>query len=160
MLIHPSIPADKRVAVITRTYDAPRTLVWDAFTRPEHLMQWWGPHGFEAPRAEADLRVGGVIEIDMRGPDGFAATSHGLIREVDPPRKLVLTNTAFPDGDGNPQLEVLQTITFEESGGRTTLTVRAEVIRATEALVPGVLGMHEGWSQSLDKLGTYLARVR
>lgn len=159
-LIHPSIPLDKRVAVITRIYDAPRTLVWDAFTKPEHLTQWWGPHHFHAPRAAADLRVGGIIEVDMRGPDGFAATSRALIREIDPPKRLVVSSTAFPGDDGKPQLEVLQTVTFEETDGKTTLTVRAEVIRATEALVPGVMGMHEGWSQSLDKLGTYLARVK
>lgn len=157
MTIDPAVPADKLEVTLTRIYDVPPSLVWQAWTEPEHIMQWWGPHGFDAPRAEVDLRKGGKMEIDMRGPDGGIMTATCVISEIDVGRKLVLDTSGFTGPDGKPQLRVIQTITFEDAGtGKTRLTVHAKVVQATAALAPAVQGQKEGWSQTLDKLGTYV----
>src|SRR5262245_34061159 len=80
--IDPAIPAELRQAVITRTFDAPRALVWAAWTEPKHIARWWGPNGFDAPHPSADLRVGGKMNFDMRAPDGTIMPALGTIREI------------------------------------------------------------------------------
>src|ERR1700689_1494920 len=89
-----------RELTLTRTFDAPRDLVFAAFTDPAHLAQWWGPRGFTNPVCEIDPRVGGVLRIDMRDPNGNVYPMKGVIRDIVPPERLVFTNIAL-DAAGN-----------------------------------------------------------
>src|SRR6202167_2121007 len=86
--------------IITRVFDAPRALVFKAWTDPKHLAQWWGPKGFTNPVCEIDARIGGALRIHMRGPDGSIYPMKGVIREIAAPERLVFTNIAV-DASGN-----------------------------------------------------------
>src|SRR5687767_7564343 len=92
-------PADREV-VITRVFDAPRELVFKAWTEPEHFMRWWGPRGFTAPVCNIDARPGGVFHCCMRSPEGQDFWSKGTYREVVPPERIVVTDS-FADAEGN-----------------------------------------------------------
>jgi len=144
--------AAKRELVITRTFDAPRELVFKAWTEPERLARWWGPRGFTAPVCEVDARPGGAIRIHMRGPDGAVYPMTGVFHEIAEPERLVYTSVALEDEEGGPQLEVLTTVTFAEQNGATTLTLRAVVVKSTPAAAAALDGIEEGWNQSLDRL--------
>lgn len=142
--------------VITRVFDAPRELVFRAWIEPKHLSQWWGPKDFTVPVCEVDVRPGGAILIHMCGPDGVVIPSKGVFHEVAPPERLVMTTTAFEDEDGNPQLEIHNTVTFAEHKGKTKLTLRAVVVKSNSAMSASLAGMEEGWNQSLDRLADSL----
>ncbi|APX97864.1 SRPBCC family protein [Natronorubrum daqingense] len=137
---------------ITRTFDAPREAVWAAWTDPEQVAEWWGPHGFTVPDCEVDARPGGAFSIDMEAPDGTVYPDEGEFHEVVEPERLVLTSRAFEDDDGGYQLEVRHTVTFEADGDQTHLTLEAEVASATPAVEESLGGMEMGWSQSFEKL--------
>jgi uncharacterized protein YndB with AHSA1/START domain len=138
--------------VLTRIIDAPRELVFQAWTDPQHLAQWWGPQHFTNPVCEVDLRPGGAMRIDMRGPDGVIYPMKSVFREVVAPERLVFTSNAVEDAAGNPQLEGLATVTFAEHEGKTKLTVRVTILKATPAAADALAGMDAGWNQSLDRL--------
>ena len=144
---------------ITRTFDAPRELVFQAWTDPHHLAQWFGPRHFNNPVCEVDARPGGRLLVHMQGPDGDVHPTHGVFHEVVEPERLVLTTTAFNDAAGNPHLEVRHTVTFEEAGGKTTMTLHSVVVRATPEMAGPLSGMEQGWNESLDKLAEYLAAL-
>lgn len=146
--------------VITRTFDAPRELVFDAWTDPQHLQQWWGPHGFDNPRCEVDPRPGGTMLIHMRGPDGQIYPEKATFQEVVRPERLVFLDTAFDDENGVPLLQVLTTVTFDDLGGKTALTLRAQVLKASPEVMEALAGMEQGWSESFDKLEATLKGVR
>lgn len=154
--------------VIERVFDAPRDLVFKAWTEPERVMQWWGPKGFTSPACTIDLRPGGVWHSAMRSPDGQDFWSKGVYREVVPPARLVTTDQ-FSDAQGNvveptqygmsaewPR-EALITLAFDDLAGKTKLTVRHAVgsAPAKEREM-----CEQGWSESLDKLADYLAAVQ
>jgi uncharacterized protein YndB with AHSA1/START domain len=144
--------------VITRDFDAPRDLVFKAWTDPKHVAQWWGPHGFTNPVCKWDARPGGAIYVEMTDPDGVVYPMRGVFHEVTAPERLVFTSTALHDEDGSPHLEVLTTITLEEhESGKTRFTLRAEVVRATPQAAGALAGMEVGWSQSLEKLAGHLS---
>lgn len=147
----------QRELIITRVFDAPRDLVFKAWTDPRHVAQWWGPKGFTNPVCELDVRPGGAIRIDMRGPDGVVYPMKGVFHQIVEPERLVLTTSAFEDEAGNPRLEVLNTVTFAEHEGKTKLTLHAVVVKSTPEVAAALDGMEEGWSQSLDRLGDYVA---
>ncbi len=105
-----------------RVFNAPRTLVFKAWTDPKQLVQWWGPKDFTNPVCEADVRSDGTMRIHMRGPDGTVYPMTGLYHEVVEPERIVFTTTPL-DGEGDPLFEVLSTVTFAEQGGKTTLTL-------------------------------------
>jgi uncharacterized protein YndB with AHSA1/START domain len=144
-------PTSHRELVITRVFDAPREVVFKAWTDPERLKRWWGPKGFTNPVCEVDLRPGGAIRIHMRGPDGTVYPMTGIFQEIVEPERLVFTSSAL-DKNGNPLFEVLTTVTFLEQSGKTKLTLRASVTKATAEAAPYLAGMEQGWSQSLDRL--------
>lgn len=145
--------------ILTRVFDAPRSLVFKAWTDPKMMAKWWGPEGFTNPVCEMDVRPGGKMLIHMQGPDGAVYPMTGVFREVIAPERLVFSDVA-EDLDGNPLLEGVTTVTFEEQGAKTKLTVRSSA-RAVEPIGDEMLkGMNEGWSQSLDRLGDLLAKVR
>jgi uncharacterized protein YndB with AHSA1/START domain len=150
---------NKDELIITRIFDAPRELAWKAWTDPELFKSWWGPKNFTAPVSKIDLRVGGIYLYCMRGPDGKDYWGTGVYREIVPMERLVLTDS-FADEKGNvvpashygmagdwPQ-ELLVTVTFEEIGGKTKMTLRHEGIPA------GMMRelTETGWSESFDKL--------
>jgi uncharacterized protein YndB with AHSA1/START domain len=141
-----------RELVLTRLIDAPRELVFQAWTDPRHLAQWWGPQHFTNAVCEVDPRPGGAIRIDMRGPDGVIYPMKGVFREVVAPERLVFTSTAVEDAAGNPQLEGLATVTFAEHEGKTLLTVHNLILKAGPGAADALAGMDEGCNQSLDRL--------
>ncbi len=149
--------ASRPELVLTRVFDAPRDLVFNAWTDPRHVVRWWGPHGFTNPVCEVHARPGGAIRIHMRGPDGTVYPMRGEFREIVPPERLVLT-TAVDEPDGSPRFEVLHTVTFAEQDGKTVLTLTARVIKETAAAAPQLGGMQAGWAQSLERLSAYLTK--
>lgn len=138
--------------ILTRILNAPRELAFKAWTDPVHLAKWWGPKDFTNPVCRADARPGGKIYIDMTGPDGTVYPTTGHYEAIDEPNSLVLITKAFEDEHGIAQLEVRNTITFEDIDGKTRLTLHAVVLKATPELAQAVAGMATGWSQSLDRL--------
>ncbi len=155
-------PAPVRELTLTRTFDAPRDLVFAAFTDPLQLARWWGPHNFTNPVCEIDARVGGKLRIDMRGPAGTAYDIiyklTGTVREVAPPERLVFT-VALHEDDGSICLENLTSVTFTEHAGRTTITLHVRVIQATAAAEAHLAGMEAGWSQGLERLADHVANI-
>jgi len=150
--------------IITRIFDAPRDLVWKAWTEPERMMRWFGPKDYTVPHCEIDFRVGGRVFFCMRSPEGQDYWNTGVFKEIAAQERLVYTDS-FADEHGNVvpashygmegdiPLEMLVTLTFEEAGGKTTMTLRHEGIPAGEHRD----GANEGWSQSFDKLAEMLA---
>lgn len=144
--------------MLTRVFDAPRERVWQAWTQPHALAKWWGPHSFTNPTCQLDVRPGGAIRIDMRGPDGTVHPVAGTFQEVTPLDRLVFTSSAL-DGNGRPLFEVLNTVTFTEQNGRTTIVLHWRVIKATAAAARLIKGSEAGWTQSLDRLAIHLDRA-
>jgi uncharacterized protein YndB with AHSA1/START domain len=147
-------PSDREL-VATRVFDAPRNLVWEAHTVPEHVSQWLlGPEGWTMPLCEIDLRPGGAWHFVWRGPDGTEMEMRGEYREVTPPERLVNTEAW---GDEWP--ETLNTLVLTEEDGKTTIstTVLYPSKEAREAAIG--TGMKEGWSVSYDRLDGYLATI-
>jgi len=141
--------------VLTRTFDAPRELVFKAWTDAKQVQQWWGPHGFTNPRCEVDARRGGAIHIDMRGPNGVVYPMKAVFEEVTEPERLVFVTSALDDR-GNSMFDVRNTVIFVERGGKTELTLKARVVRATAVAPQYLEGMQVGWSQSLERLQAYV----
>ena len=144
--------APLRELKFTRVLDAPREMVFRAWTDPAHLARWWGPRGFTSPLCELDVRPGGSIRIDMLGPDGRYFLMGGEYREIVPPERLVFSITGVKNESGEPELVNLNTVTFEREGGRTLLTFLTQVLKAGPGTEEFMAGMEEGWSQTLDRL--------
>ena len=137
--------------LITHILDAPRELVFKAWTDPEQVKQWWGPHGFTNPVCELDPRPGGVMRMVMRGPEGIEHSMTGMFREFFPPERLVFVNTPL-DRDGNPLLEGLATVTLSQLDDKTKLILEARAIGLDPLAARMLQGMEMGWSQSLERL--------
>lgn len=138
--------------IITRVFDAPRSLVFAAWTQPEHLARWWGPKGFVNVAWEMDVRPGGAWFRRMQAPDGTLYTKRGVYREIVAPERLVFTyvNEA---ADGTLDRETLVTVTFEEQGARTRLTLHQTGFESVESR-----DAHEGgWSSCMERFAEYLA---
>ncbi len=141
--------------VITRTLDAPRELVYAAFTDARHLREWWGPESFTTPDAAADARPGGALRLDMHAPDGTVYCGGGTYHELEPPSRLVFSTTILSDA-GAVLAEVRNTIVLVERDGKTELTLNARVISADPSVAHHLAGMEEGWKSSLVCLAEYL----
>ena len=141
---------------ITRIFDAPRDLVWRAWTEAEQLARWFMPHGFTVPECEVDLRPGGTFRMMVRDPNGMESPTGGEFMEVDPLERLVFTTAAFEGPDGVPLFEVRNTATFADRGDKTELTLHAVVTKASPEMAAPLAGMEEGWLQSLEKLDALL----
>ena len=144
--------------VMTRVFDAPKELVFTAWTETRHVAQWWGPKGFTNPVCEMDVRAGGAIRIHMRAPDGVVYPMTGVFQEIAAPERLVFLCSALDD-KGNSMFDVLSTVTFAEERGKTALTLQLRVIKATAAAPQYLKGMEMGWMQSLDRLGELLRSI-
>jgi uncharacterized protein YndB with AHSA1/START domain len=141
---------------ITRIINAPRELVFKVWTDPNHLAQWWGPHGFTNPLCEVDAKAGGKILIHMKGPDGVVYPMSGMYKEVVVPEKLVFVSWQV-DANNKALFEVQNTITFAEENGKTKLTMHASVSKITADAAPYLAGMEIGWNQTLERLDNYMA---
>ena len=142
---------DTRTLRLTRLFDAPRELVWQDWTDPKMLGQWFGPRGLSSRVPELDVRVGGSLRIVMQGPDGNDYPMKGTFREVVAPERLVFSNIAI-DIEGKHLLEGLTTVTFAEQGGKTTLTLHTYAVGCVSIARQMLAGMEAGWTQSIDKL--------
>jgi len=145
----------ERELVMTRVFDAPRNLVFDALTKPELLKLWHGPRGWSLVVCEIDLRVGGAWRFVSRRPDGKEVGQRGVYREIVPPQRLVNTESWE---DWNPG-EVLVTVVLVEQAGKTTLT--STLLFPSQEVRDTLLkfGMTSGAAEEYDKLAEYLAKV-
>jgi len=166
----PAVPAEQAFT-ITRVFDAPRDLVWNALTESERLMHWWGPKGFTVRVADVDLRPGGTFLYCLQSPDGWDMWGKWVYREITPPERLV-TITSFTDEKGNPirhpaephwPLEMLGTMTLAEHKGKTTVTVQSLPHNATDeeskTFFDARDSMEEGFTGTFDQLAAYLAKA-
>lgn len=152
-----SSPTADREIVITRLLDAPRELVFEAWTHAEHVAQWWGPLGFTSTVREMEVREGGVWRLDMLGPDGTVYPNRIIYREVKRPARLVYDHDSDVDDDPH-RFHV--TVTFDDVDGKTRLTMR--LLFATAAARDYVVREHgaiEGGNQTLQRLEAYLQRM-
>jgi uncharacterized protein YndB with AHSA1/START domain len=142
-----SAAVSTREILVTRIFDAPRSLVFKAWTAPEHMMRWFAPNGFAVPVCEMDFRVGGAYRLCMRGFDNDHWV-HGVYKEIVEHERIVFTGTL--ENDGN---EILTTVTFANHQGKTMLTVHQSFSLETDSS----RGAHQGWSETLQRLDQYLA---
>jgi uncharacterized protein YndB with AHSA1/START domain len=160
--------ADEWELVITRVFDAPRELVFRAWTEPELMKEWWGPRGFTLPHCTVDLRPGGKIHFCMRSAEGFDIWCGGVYEEIVRPERIVSSDYfSNPEGDVVPAAqygmpdwpeEMTMTVTFAEENGRTTLTVRQ--VAKTPMPKEGREGADVGWNEQFDRLAEYLVADR
>jgi uncharacterized protein YndB with AHSA1/START domain len=157
--VRTAVPA--KVLVIERTIAASAEQVFDAFTDPEQLTQWWWPKGFTCPAAEADLRVGGTYRLAMQWPDAipsenqFAHYMGGEYFEIDRPHRLVMSGRAANDEQGELFATLIE-LTLEDRNGSTALTMRQSYFEPMPP--PAALGgAEQGWNEQLDKLEQLLA---
>ena len=157
--------------VMSRVFDAPRDLLWDCFTDPERMKQWWGPKGFTVIASKMDLRPGGTYLYGMKAPNGSDMWGKFVYREIVPKERLVFINSFSNENGGVTRhpghekwpLQMLSTFTFEDApGGKTKFTVRWQPYNATSAerqtFEAGRDSMRQGWSGTMDQLATYLAK--
>jgi uncharacterized protein YndB with AHSA1/START domain len=144
-------PTDREIAM-TRVFDAPRSMVFEAFTKPELLKRWFGPRGWWLAVCEVDLKVGGTWRYVVRGPDGTEMGMRGVYREIVPPERLVFTET-FDDYPG----ESLVTTVLVEDHGKTTM--QATLLYASREIRDLMIksGMEHGAAESYDRLAELLA---
>jgi len=146
-----SLPTDREI-VMTRVFDAPCRLVFDALTKPELLKRWFGPRGWSLVVCEADLKVGGAWRWVLRGPDGRDMGMRGVYQEITPPERLVSTES-FDDYPG----ESLNTLILSEEDGKTTFTIMVRY--ASQEIRDAVIksGMEHGAAECYDKLAEMMA---
>jgi uncharacterized protein YndB with AHSA1/START domain len=146
-----SLPTEREV-VMTRVFNSPRRLVFDALTKPELLKRWFGPRGWSLVVCEADLKVGGAWRWVLRGPDGRDMGMRGVYQEIMPPERLVSTES-FDDYPG----ESLNTLILSEEDGKTTFTITVRY--ASQEIRDAVIksGMEHGAAECYDKLAEMLA---
>jgi len=153
----------KKELFIIRVFDAPRELVWKAWSEPEHFKRWWGPKTFTAPECKLDFRVGGKYLACMRAPDGKDYWSTGVYREIVPLQRIVYTDNfadekgkivpaSFYGMPGDFPDETVVTVTFEDLGGKTRMTLRHAGMPAGKMSELA----EQGWNESFDKLSASL----
>ena len=147
-------PCDQELQ-ITRSFDAPRALVFAAWTEPEHLARWSGPEGFTIIPDQSDIREGGAYRTCLRSPEGTDHWVRGVYRDISAPARLVFTHQ-WEDEGGRPGPQTVVTVTFAEQGAATTLMTFHQAFFDSVASRDG---HREGWSSSFDGLAKHLARV-
>ena len=151
-----AVEAADRALFIERIFDAPRPLVFEAWTKKEHLQKWCAPHGFTIPSCDGDLRPGGTWHCDMVAPDGARLTVQGIYREIVPNERLVFTHGWVGD-DGKVEHETVVTVRFADAeGGGTRMTFEQAAFRSVESRD----GHNGGWSQGFERLDELLAEIQ
>ena len=149
--------ADREI-VLSRVFDAPRELVWDAWTDPQQVVEWWGPKGFTTTIHEMDVRPGGIWRHTMHGPDGTDYANKSTFLEVVKPARIVYSHGGGKKGD--PGAQFVATWTFEAQGNKTKLTLRMVFpSAAAREHVVKTYGAIEGGKQTLARLADYLAKL-
>ncbi|HTE43736.1 MAG TPA: SRPBCC domain-containing protein [Gemmatimonadaceae bacterium] len=144
-----TLPSDREI-VITRAFDAPRTLVFDAWTKPEHVTQWWDPSRAPLAACEIDLREGGAFRFVPAGPNGVKRSFAGIYRAIDPPSELVFT-TPSPSGG-----ESIGRLLFRANGDTTTLTMTIECASRADRDALLQMRVDAGTIQTLDNLDEHI----
>lgn len=159
---YPDVQSDREI-VITRIFNAPRDLVFKAWTEPKHIEQWWGPKGFTTRVTAMDLRPGGQWRYVMIGPDGTEYPAIGVFSEIVPSERIVATDE-FDEGFEKvtnidlPQ-EMVTTAVFEDLDGKTKLTIQIVHKSAEDRRKHEEMGVVGGWNSSFDCLDEYLATL-
>jgi uncharacterized protein YndB with AHSA1/START domain len=149
---------ESREIVISRVVDAPRELVWQAWTDPKHVVRWWGPKGFTTTIEKMEVKPGGVWKHVMHGPDGTDYPNTSRFTEVTKPERIVYSHGGGRKGGRGATF--LATWTFEALGRRTRVTIRMVFSSAAERdFVVKEYGAIEGGQQTLGRLGEYLATM-
>jgi uncharacterized protein YndB with AHSA1/START domain len=153
-------PTPIKTVRFTRTVKAPRQLVWDVWTKPEHLSRWYSPNGFTVEGVQSDPRPGGIFKLIMVPKGGGGFWSVGRYLEVDPPRRLVM-RAGGETPEGFMMFEVINTAEFEEQGDSTVIHVSSDVVGVYDAEVGDMAmkGMETGWKQTLDRLEAEVVRA-
>lgn len=158
-------PSDREF-VVSRSFKAPRELVWQAWSQCEHLQHWWPPTGWSLPVCKMDFRPQGIWHYCMKGPgpDGIEIESWGRtrFREIVKPERIVSID-AFSDAAGNVaenMPEMVITVTFVETDGQTAVTSCAEFATAADLDAIVQMGMAEGVTQSWNQLAAYLEKLQ
>jgi len=147
---------DARAIIVTRIIDAPRELVFEAWTSPDHLARWWGPKGFTTTTKTFNMSPGGIWRFVMHGPDGRDYENRITYDEIDRPKRLAYHVRGVMDVE---PVEFNTTVTFEEMGGKTRLTMRALFpTAAARDRVVKEYGAEEGGQQTISRLADYVAR--
>lgn len=156
MIIDVTQPENEPFIIMTRLLDAPIDLVWAVFTQPEHMVHWWGGHGWSNPVCEIDLRVGGARTQVMRSPDGYEMALNGVFVEIDEPHHLVWRN----ESDDPARPPVIQAVTFTEEGGKTRWTLRSTMISVAARDKAVEMGFVQMITQGTERLDGYLDSVK
>ncbi|HKB60329.1 MAG TPA: SRPBCC family protein [Gallionellaceae bacterium] len=145
----------EREIVVSRIFDAPRELVWEAWTDPRHVVHWWGPNGFSTTIEEMDVRPGGLWKLVMHGPDGTDYPNRSVFTEVVKPERICFCHGGSRKGDPETQFEA--TWTFDDVDGKTRLTIRMVFPTAADCeRVVRDYGALEGAKQTLERLAVHL----
>ena len=144
-------PSDREI-VMTRVFDAPRELVFEAHSSCEHMTQWWGPRGYEIPSCEIDFRPGGAWRVVHRGPDGGEYGFRGEYREIVRPERIVWTF----EFEGMPGHVSVETMTLEEHDGKTTFTATSVYDSVEDRNGMLQSGMESGAVETMERLDEYL----
>lgn len=157
---NPAADAADREIVISREFNAPRELVWEAMTNPKHVVNWWGPRGFTTTIETMDFRVGGVWKHIMRGPDGATYSNEQVFREIVKPERIVMSHCGRREG--GPEASFEATWTFEAlAPDRTRVTMRGVFPSASARdFVVKEFGALDGGRQTLERLGEFLENMK
>jgi uncharacterized protein YndB with AHSA1/START domain len=150
-----TLPTDEQI-LITREFNAPKELVYRAWTTPELVKRWWNAKRGEVTIAEIDLRVGGVWRYVMVTDDGFEVGFHGEFREIVPNERVVATEVY----EGMPDAEAVNTVTFDEEDGRTTLTILVQHMSKEHRDAHIDSGMEAGMQDAFDLLEEVAVSLR
>lgn len=144
--------------VMFRTFKARRALVWEMWTKPEHVRQWWGPHGFHNDTCEMDVRPGGRFRLGMAAPDGTPCPCEGIFIEVVAPERLVYEGMphVHPCGSGLPP-ESRVTVTFKEEGDGTRLTLHARLLSPELRAAAIEQGFAVGWADAFERMESLMS---
>ena len=156
-----NVKTSEREIVFTRTFDAPRQMVWDAWTKKEHLLKWWGPHQFTNSKCSIELRPGGKFLITMNGPDGKEYPCHFVFDEILPIEKLVWTEKIVESdvwGEAGPPPESKMTMLLEDAGSKTKMTIISRFSSNADRDKILAMGAAEGWAQSFERLELLLTK--
>ena len=142
--------------VMTRVFDAPRELVWEALSKPQHMREWWGPRGFTMPVCEMDFRPGGAYRFVQQGPDGAEYGFRGEYREIVPPERIAWTF----EFEGMPGSISLDTMTLTEEDGKTTITSTSvfDSVEQRDGMLES--GMETGAAETYDRLAELLEKMQ
>jgi len=148
-----TLPTDEQILIV-REFDAPRRLVWEAFTNPELVRRWWHAKRGEMAVCEMDLRVGGAWRYAMETPDGVEVAFHGDYLEVVPEERVVTRELyeGLPEGVSAQDAATINTATLTESDGRTTLTILIQAANKASRDAIVASGMEDGLQDALDLL--------